>query len=234
MEKKKMLNSFYTIRKIIGTLGVLLPILVVIGNKCQFLPSLSHYYYSQSAVFFIAILSSFGLFLISYKGYEKAENEWFSDNCITHMGGFAVLLVVVIPTACVGDECTLVGEFKNGFPMYGHTSSVKSAIHLASAGIFLFAMGWMSVKRFTKGTTTKYHTYYKYSGYTVWACISILLIEFVASKITGTNVYLSPFDVLFFETIAVAAFGSSWLLKGKAIKDIIGFKNAIVSKLQNN
>lgn len=102
--KKDMLYSYYRIRKIIGILGILLPILIF-AFYGELLSSISHYYYTKSTVFFIAILFAFGLLLISYKGYEKdKDTEKLSDNLITHIGGVAALLVVLLPTACIGSN----------------------------------------------------------------------------------------------------------------------------------
>ncbi len=231
MKKKEMLDSYYTIRKIIGILGLLLPVVVFTAHEGVMLSSISHYYYTKSAVFFIAILSSFGFFLISYRGYEKEETEKISDNTITHIGGFAVLLLVLIPTACICKDCDMITvDFSNGFPLYGHENKLIGSIHLVSAGIFLFSMGWMSIYKFTKGKTTKNHAFYKVCGYTVWICIGILFIEFVMEKILDKSFRATLYDVFILETIAIISFGSSWLVKGKALKDIHNLKNKVLLK----
>ena len=71
-------SSYLRIRKTIGILGILLPGILLFTNN-ELLPSLSHYYYTPGALFFIAILAAFGLFLISYKGYNidlENEKDW--------------------------------------------------------------------------------------------------------------------------------------------------------------
>lgn len=235
MNQPNSVTSYLTIRKIIGTLGLLLPVIVVIANECTFLPSISHYYYTPAALFFIAILSSFGLFLISYRGYEKTTTEKLSDNVITHIGGFAVLIVVLLPTACTGVDCTFIDtDFSNGFPLYGHKNKCISAIHLTSAGVFLFCMGWMALKRFTKGNTTKFHWYYKLSGYIIWICISLLALEFLLSTLLKRRISVTPYDVYILETVAVFFFGSSWLIKGKVTEDISVIKNKIKSFIKRD
>ena len=181
--KKDILYSYYRIRKIIGFLGIALPILIYVFHG-ELLSSISHYYYSRSAVFFIAILSAFGLLLISYKGYEKdKDTEIISDNLITHIGGIAALLVVLLPTACIGSnsaEITNMCQLQN-YPLFGHDNSIIRLIHLASAGVFFFTMGYMSIFRFTKGKLTdekkiKNHIY-RFCGIAVWVSIGILIIE---------------------------------------------------------
>ncbi len=100
--KKDMLYSYYRIRKIIGLLGILLPAIIVVFYG-SFLSSISHYYYTESAVFFIAILSAFGLLLISYKGYEKDEKtEKLSDNLITHIWGYCCVTRCLTPYCLYG------------------------------------------------------------------------------------------------------------------------------------
>ena len=226
-----MLSSYLTIRKLIGTLGILLPILVYVGHG-ELLSSISHYYYTKSAVFFIAILTCFGLFLISYKGYEKAENEWLSDDIITRIGGFCALLVVLLPTTCFEDDCGQLSDIdlSNGY-LFGHANKFVGIIHLVSAGIFLIAMGWMSINRFTKGSHKLKNKFYKFCGYTVWASIGILIVLFALDALLD-NFSLPTYSVYIFETIAVTAFGSSWLVKGKAIEDVIELKNKMFNTVK--
>ncbi len=218
-----MLSSYLVIRKIIGTLGILLPILVFAGHKGVLLTSISHYYYTQSAVFFIAILSAFGLFLISYKGYEKSATEKISDNVITQIGGFAALLVILLPTTCFKGNCGLLTniDLLSGGFMFGHSNEIIGVIHLICAGVFLFAMGWMSIFKFTKSENKKYNTFYKFCGYTVWISIGLLLVEFALKKILkNEDFHVTQYDVFILETVAIIAFGSSWLIKGKALEDV--------------
>jgi hypothetical protein len=101
MSSQELQPSDYRIRKFIGLLGLSLPIILPI-SKGEFLASISHYYYSTlSSLLFIIILSAFGLFLISYKGYVKDINsEEISDDFLTNIAGFAALLLVFIPTLC--------------------------------------------------------------------------------------------------------------------------------------
>lgn len=227
--KKDIIYSYYTIRKIIGILGILLP-LMVIAFHGEIIASISHYYYTKSAVFFIAILSAFGLFLISYKGYERdKDTEWLSDNVITHIGGFAALMLVLFPTSCGGsgsDQINLM--WSSAYPLFGHDINIISTIHLISAGIFLLAMGWMSIHRFTKGELTKEkrrkNKIYKFSGYIMWASVAFLLLEFVI------NFKVSMYDTFILETVSIVAFGISWLIKGETIKDLIDLKNGLFKR----
>ncbi|MCK5401543.1 MAG: hypothetical protein KAJ28_07895 [Flavobacteriaceae bacterium] len=226
IEKKEILHSYYMIRKIIGLLGVLLPVLVVVFYG-DFLSSISHYYYTKSSVFFISILFAFGILLISYKGYERdKKNEILSDNVITHIGGIAVLIVVFFPTSCLDSNSLEIFNMcsSKDYPLFGHSNTIINAIHLISAGIFLFIMGWMSIYRFTKGSDKSKNKMYKFFGYVVWISIGVLLIEFVIEQF-NSDFKITNYDVFILETISVFSFGISWLIKGEAIKDLIVLKN---------
>ncbi|MEN8139497.1 MAG: hypothetical protein ABFR62_13825 [Bacteroidota bacterium] len=224
-KEKQIINSYLTIRKIIGILGILLPLIVVAANHFNLLSSISHYYYTRSAVFFIAILSVFGLFLVSYDGYPKVNGERFSDNFITHIGGFAALAVVLFPAKCsgtVGNEiCNMYPN--SNFPLFGHNCDSIHWIHVAGALTFFLAMGYMSVKKFTKGDPDKEgkklkNDIFKYSGYIIWGVIGVLVIE-IALKLFKIDFQFTDYDIYIAETIAIVAFGVSWLVKGEAIRD---------------
>lgn len=222
MEKNfALLDSYFRIRKTIGILGMLLPFLIVIFHG-EFLASISHYYYGKSSVIFTSVLTAFGLFLISYKGYEKdSGHEKFSDNFITNIGGIAAILVVIFPTSCAGSHSEIIENMilSGSYPLFGHNSIVLNAIHLLSAGLFLFVMGWMSFFRFTKGNQAekmKVNRIYRFSGCVVWGSIGTLFFEFT------TGFRISGYDVFVLETVSVLSFGIAWLLKGKALKDLSG------------
>jgi hypothetical protein len=231
---KEILNSYLSIRKLIGTLGLILPILLVVMEEA-YLSSISHYYYTKSSVFFIAILFSFGILLISYRGYQKNEKtEYFSDNFITKIGGFAILLVVFFPTKCIGSNSPEISAMCDlgVYPLYGHMDNWKSLVHFASAGVFLITMGYMSIFRFTKGPKTAAkkveHSIYKVCGYIIWACIALIGIEFII-QIFEKNFQVTKVDVFILETVAVFAFGISWLVKGEAMNDIDELGSKIIN-----
>lgn len=228
-----ILNSYCRIRKLIGTLGFLLPILVVIfyGN---FLPSISHYYYTHSALFFIAILSAFGFFLISYRGYQEPKDQkkkWrLSDDFVTHVGGFAVLIVVLLPTSCTNKVLEICNVCpSSGFCLFGHKDSTVNILHLISAALFFLSMAYMSISNFTRGDDKKYHFFYKLCGWIMIGALVLLFIEFlIRMKIDHFNI--TGMDVYILETIMVFAFAISWLLKGRTIEYVTSIFHRLKSK----
>lgn len=222
MIPKTLQQSDYRIRKLIGILGLCLPFLLVI-TQAEFLASISHYYYGRlSGVLFIIILSAFALFLISYKGYTiDVTTEKFSDDLITNIGGFAALVVVFIPTRCAESGSDAINMLCNSkcLPYLGHNNATESMVHFISAGIFILAMGWMSKYKFTRGQNTINNRIYKCCGNVVFICVAVII---TLSVLEWFNVefWLRNYYVFVFETIAVIAFGISWLIKGKAIEEV--------------
>jgi hypothetical protein len=221
-----VLDSYFRIRKTIGVLGLLLPFLLVIVQE-EVLASISHYYYGKSSVIFTSVLTAFGLFLISYRGYRKDPvRDKLSDNLLTNTGGIAALLVVAFPTSCSGSNSELVESmvYSGSYPLFGHNDIVCNTIHLLSAGLFLFIMGWMSVFRFTRSNKTenrKENKLYRVAGYVVWASVLMSGLEFLF------DFKVSDYDVFVLETTSVVSFGVSWLVKGKILQDLSRWKRKI-------
>jgi len=221
MHPQELQHSDYRIRKLIGILGLALPFLLPILEG-QFLSSISHFYYLKfSSLAFIIIISTFGLFLISYKGYKSDSSEKISDDLLTNIGGLAALLVVIFPTYCTGSESTTIDLMcdTEDYPLLGHNNALTNIIHLGSAGIFIFTMGWMSKYKFTRGNDTANNRIYRICGNIVWAAIALLMLLVIADLIKD-GFKITKYDVYILETIAVVPFAFSWLTKGKTIKYI--------------
>lgn len=221
---QELQNSDFRIRKLIGVLGLFLPILLVI-TKGELLASLSHYYYSTlSSLIFIIILSAFALFLISYKGYKKdISTERISDDFVTNIGGFAALIVVFVPTRCMDSASAtidLVCSTKS-YPLLGHDSIFKSGIHLTAAGVFILAMGWMSKYKFTRSKNDVNNKLYRFCGNLVFISVALIILLIILEKLNlKIEGWFFRYYVFIFETTALVPFGISWLVKGKALDDM--------------
>ncbi|NRB58947.1 MAG: hypothetical protein HRU50_03280 [Winogradskyella sp.] len=231
--KSNLQHSDYRIRKLIGTLGLLLPIVLPIA-KGEFLASISHYYYhTLSSLIFIIILSSFGLFLLSYRGYKiDTSTEKISDDFLTNIGGLAALIVVLIPTCCYDSGNEAIEKLCNTplEPLFGHIDKTFSTIHLVAAGVFILCMGWMSRFKFTRGSDDGNHKLYKCCGNTVFVSVALIIICIVIEKWITKEFIIHDYYVYIFETTAVIPFGISWLVKGKAIDDIRGMTNRMFKR----
>ncbi|MBL7776668.1 MAG: hypothetical protein JNK66_00075 [Chitinophagales bacterium] len=227
--KKKLPESIHylTLRQLLGWLGILLPIILaawsLFGACGEVQESISAYYYTPLRNVFIGILCSIALFLVSYTGYPKEPNERVSENVLTNIAGFLALGVAFFPT-----------KFSETWIDTCHTCSYKSVfpeafryIHYCSAVLFFALLAFISHEKFTiyKGPLTekriKLHGVYRACGKAIVISIIIIIIYFLLEQFKIADAQKYPIlnqcpPIFIFETIALWAFGSSWLIKGKA------------------
>jgi hypothetical protein len=209
------LISFMSLRKAVGTLGIALPFVVWIGShlfgNCEGIkPSISDYYYTNMREIFVGILCGISLFLFTYKGYSKLDN-WSAN-----IAGFFALGIAFFPTTFrEGINCEKNIE---NFINYSHSST----IHFISATIFFLTLAYMSICLFTKtnnqhqanAITEQKLTRNKIYVWCGWIIIGSLIIIFLHQK----DILPSELPITFiFETVALVAFGMSWLTKGEAL-----------------
>jgi hypothetical protein len=209
---KNLVIAYLLLRKVIGVLGVSLPFILAIGAFIFFgselQSSLSSYYHTGMRDVFVGILWAIGFFLFSYKGYERADNIAGNLACIFAIG------VALFPTPPDTDP--------------SGTISWIGVLHFAFAALFFSTLIYFSLFLFTKTDPLRRavtlqklqrNKVYKVCGYTMAACILLIGIYSLLPK--DTKVSLEPYDLVFWlETIAIIAFGISWLIKGETfLKD---------------
>ncbi len=207
--------SYLGLRKAIGIIGLMLPFLLAIGNLfaqpllrdpkplAGLQDSISYYYYTDMGNIFVGSLCAIGIFLLSYRGYEKQDRIAGILACIFAVG------VALFPTKPEVADPTMVDKVLGG-------------LHYGFAALLFLTLAYFSLKLFTKTDPTKIPTQqklkrnivYRVAGYTIVACIVLILVF----KLTLSDDALHRFKPTFFlEALAVIAFGASWLVKGEAI-----------------
>lgn len=215
------LTNSKTLRKLIGILGMALPLLLFLflyidNGMAHPLPSISHYYYTRVSSIFVGILSILGIFLIIYRGKEPV------DFFISLVAGIFILCVVCFPTGNLTPIC------QDPKKLYSVTvlriSAFREGFHYASAGIFLGCLTFMSLFLFTKsnkkaadrGRKKKIRNrIYRTCG--VLMIIAILVIFAGFLKFIPEPFYSDNCLTYWMETLAVESFGFSWLIKGEAM-----------------
>lgn len=198
--------SYLVLRKAIGYLGTLLPVLLAIGAVLLFRTglqsSVSSYYYTGMRDVFVGTLFAIGFFLFSYKGYGRP------DNLAGNVGWVSAVGAALFPTA--PDEAESLG--------------FSGIAHFVFAAVFLLTLIYFSLFLFTKTDPDKPPTrrklqrnmVYKVSGYVMSLCIVLIVVYFLLPDQTAAPLErLHP--VFWLEAVAVVAFGISWLTKGEAI-----------------
>lgn len=207
METKKPIIpeviSYLTLRKTLGILGILLPIILLVGScVCggyqEVQDSISVYYYTNMGNVFVGVLFTYGLFLFAYKGYGKIDNLAGDLGCIFALG------VALLP--CLSDN------------------PIIQKLHLVSASLLFLVFAFFSIFLFTKTKHEKPLTkqkkirnrWYRGCGYTILGSMLLMFIYFIFLEDSAHGLAkLNP--IFWLESIALWAFGISWIIKGEVL-----------------
>jgi hypothetical protein len=211
---KPELISFLTLRRTVGWLGVLLPVALLVGSflfgACKVIqPSISHYYFTNMREVFVGVLCAVSLFLFAYKGHSKLDS-WASN-----MAGFFALGVALFPTNI------MEGYYCQNKVVTFIDVSFHNIIHFSCAGSFFFTLALMSIFLFTKSKEPKEkQSQEKHSRNKIYkVCGIIMLVSIVIIAVSGPLLKVKDTSQItfWFETVALFAFGISWLTKGETI-----------------
>jgi hypothetical protein len=206
-KERSLVFSYLGLRKIIGVLGTTFPFLLFFGALILFdtglRDSMSGYYHTGMRNVFVGTLCVIGFFLLSYRGYERADDIAGDLACLFAVG------TALFPTAPAD-------------PTPGEDSVGK--IHFISAALLFLTLAYFCLRLFTKTDPSKPPTrrkrhrnrVYRTCGYIMLACVVLIFIYMVPMK--GADSPLQAYrPVYWLEAVAVVAFGISWLTKGEAI-----------------
>lgn len=195
---ERVLVSYLTLRKVVGTLGMLLPVIVAtwglaLDNAAGLRNSISDYHQGPTGDAFVGILFTIGWFLFTYRGYDKRD-EW--------TGNFAALFAL------------LVALFPNTAP------APVCYIHFGAALALFLLLAYFSLGLFTKSggapTPRKLirNRVYRFCGVIMLLCIALIGVHYAMGQ-PATAGGFKP--VFWLESMALWAFGISWFVKGEAI-----------------
>ena len=213
-EQSPQVISYLTLRKAVGILGITLPVIMVIGSalfgKCEGIQSsISLYYHTNMRNIFVGILCAIALFLFAYKGYDKRDAIAGNLACI-----FA-LSVAFFPTSVAEPILPCIP--------YSFENHIISSIHFISAGGFFLVIAYFSIFLFTKKDQNptkmklKRNKLYRVCGYIILGCILLIAVYSICQRFNYCQ-NLQKYDPVFWlESLALWAFGISWLTKGNTI-----------------
>jgi len=196
-------------RRLIGIIGLLLPVLVYLTAGVRpttglpgwgLLPSVSAYYYTGAVAIFVGVLFALSLFLLTYQGYEGTV----ADRVVGRVGGCAALGVALFPTAAPGD----LSE-----PSWW-TASLR-VVHYTSAVVLFLAFILFSIWLFRKSSIPRRQDRprekrWRNAVYLACGIAMILSMLWAASSLVTDAPIFWP------EAIAIVSFAVSWLVKGEA------------------
>lgn len=225
-------QSYLIIRTVVGFLGILLPIVFIIGEAfflrgdVQIRGSISAYYHTAMRDFFVAGLCVIGFLLMTYMSAQT--NTW--DFWLSLVAGAAVVGVAFFPTRRPGlvPDAPLCGTK----PVPAGCSPMQQAlgettcavIHFVCATVFILSLAVIAFlfayreKKFENDT--KMALVQRICG---WAIIVAIVWVVLGFMVNLTIWELTPLYVG--EVVSVWAFGISWLLKGRDLRGLLGLRS---------
>jgi uncharacterized protein DUF998 len=207
--QNQLIVSYITLRRAVGWIGTLLPVVLITGNQLLFSGqlantrigtrpsrtltlSLSDYYYTHMRNLLVGALIVLGVFMLCYAGYDG----W--DRWITNGAGLFLIGIAFFPTA----------------------PGVAGDIHVVVSALAFILLSVMAF-RFTKTSPGSQPTGRKLARNRVYLICAVVMLS--AQAVLGllhvafsSFANTTPVDFVF-ESLAVMAFGVSWLVKGQAL-----------------
>ncbi len=197
----QLLVSHLTLRRVVGVLGVLLPVLLVVGclvlgSRPVLQESISDYYRTAARDVFVGILFVIAWFLFAYRGYDRKDDVAGNLACLFALG------VALFPGT----------SEKTGILV----------VHLVSAGALFLVLSYFSLFLFTKTAKGVPPTRQKKLRNGVYVVCGVVMLVCIASAAAyyaflRTTSIAAIRPAFWLESVALWAFGCSWFVKGETL-----------------
>jgi hypothetical protein len=195
------------LRRGIGIVGILLPIVLVAGTAVtegSALPgSLSGSYYTWARDIFVGGVWAIGVFLVCYRRRPL-------DDLLSTAAGLFAIAVAVFPTAPDQSTTTVASSAK-----------MVAAVHYVSASLLFALLAVFCLVLFTAIDPARAVTPQKLIRNRVYRTCGVVILVAMALALASGFLPLSVRDslkpMLICEAVAVFAFGVAWLVKGETI-----------------
>jgi hypothetical protein len=197
--------SFLELRISIGILGTLLPFILAFGKMIVdgggLEASLSAYYFTVMRNVFVGTLCAIGVLLWSYKGYDSR------DNIAAGIGGVSAIGTAFFPAALQSAPTS--------------TEAAIGVMHYLFAASYFLALAYFSLVLFRKSDPNRTPTRRKLQRNKIYLTCGLIIL---GSLVSMAVIAVLPNDALiknlgplfWLESLAIVAFGISWLTKGEA------------------
>lgn len=204
--------SYLTLRKAVGVIGLLMPIIVKAGayyfEQIPSNTSISAYYYTSMRDVFVGALAAIGVFLFFYRGPDT------QDNVLTNIAGACAVAIGLLPT--VPEYHPLIqAKFPNLWSAECYQNHGPLGFHIYVVAAFFLIISYLTIFRFTKPGPTPV-TDRKRSRNKVYIVCGIVMVLCIAAVVIIKLIDWTR-SIFLPETIAIAAFAVAWLTKGHAI-----------------
>lgn len=200
------LAAAYTyLQQVVGLIALSLPLAVAGGDRLlggdEMQGSISAYYYTRTGNVFVGALCALAVFFLSYN-YRPLPG-FRLDRTLSNVASVAAVGVALLPTT--SDAATATDGEK-----------VVAFVHLVFAGTLFLLLGIFSFFLFTQTDDPETMTAAKRRRNVVYrTCGAIIFGAILLVRVANLVDPPDSWHALFWlETVAVMAFGVSWLVKG--------------------
>jgi hypothetical protein len=197
-------GAYSYLQKAVGLIAVTLPFVLAIGNEIaggRVQGSISAYYYTHLGNYFVGSLFALGVFFLSYN--HRPLPKYQLDNYLSNVASAMAIGVALFPTA------SDAGDASGG-------AKVVAVMHLVFACALFILLAVFSLVLFTRtqdpahmtAAKRKRNLVYRICGWVIVAAIALV----VGAEIVKPS--HSWHTLFWLESVAVLAFGVSWLVKG--------------------
>ena len=199
-----LVHSYLFMRRGIGVIGVGLPFALAIGyaatvHKAVLRNSISAYYYTDMRNVFVGCLCAIGVFLICYRFN-------LVDDVLSTMAGLLAIAVALCPTA--PDNAT-------------DNALLASRLHYIFAGGLFILLAVFCFVLFPRKDPELAPSRRKPLRNRIYVSCGIIIVVSLLFAGATQTIWESTFvdtNVLFWaESVAIFAFGASWLVKGQTL-----------------
>ncbi len=201
-------------RRLIGILGLLLPLLLYVFAGLRHtvglpawtpLNSISAYYYTGAVAIFVGVLFALALFLLTYPGYKGV----IADRLLGLVGGTAAILVALFPTSA-----------PDGLSAPTWWSPYMRTVHYLSAVVLFVAFILFAIWLFRKSNIPRRGDRPLEKRRRDDICLASGIIM-IASVLWAASSMFTHAPIFIPESIAIVAFAVSWLTKGEVHKPVM-------------
>lgn len=209
--------SYYTMRRLIGLIALLLPFALILGNIAislllpghslphpLFERSVSDYYYTPMSAVYVGSLWMIAMFLMCARGYDHR------DEAMGYVTGAFTLGVSLFPSVDPRLARYTLLQIQLGY------------VHTIFAALMFLSVAYFCFFQFRKSARDRHMTRRKQQRNQIYAVCGGVLIACMCLMVTltieGLWQWRGPLHpLLVCETLALVAFGVAWLTKGEGI-----------------
>jgi hypothetical protein len=201
-------------RQLIGYIGLVLPFLLIAIaiwrdgiERWRSLDSISVYYYTGAIAAFVGMLVALAVFLFAYPGYRN-KYRW-ADLLVSRIAAIAAVALAFFPTSP-----------PNGVAPLGWWTEVTGQVHNVGAVVLMAMFAVFALWLFRRSAEGEQPTADKRRRNTIYLVCGIVIVLCIVWAAVNRLVYRGP--IFWPESIALIAFSLSWLVKGYALRTIMG------------